>query len=133
MQLGIAKLKGESPMNISIRAITLISALAMAGGVELAALPAAAQYDQVPPFTTWQPGWDSYQYDHRHVMLGTVDSFAPYRLTLTRRNGVTQTIDLKRGTAILPVGATPTAGERVAIVGYYSNGTFIANRVILRA
>jgi hypothetical protein len=41
-------------------------------------------------------------------------------------------IDLKHGTEILPTGATPTPGERVAIVGYYSNGTFIANRVIIR-
>lgn len=121
-------------MNISVRAIALISALATVGGAAFSTLPAAAQYaqDQVPPYTTWQPGWDSYQYDHRHVMLGVIDSFAPYRLTLTRRNGVTQTIDLKHGTAILPTGATPTSGERVAIVGYYSNGTFIANRVIVR-
>ncbi len=122
-------------MNISVRALSLIAALGMPGAAAFTALPAEAQYaqDQVPPYTTWQPGWDSYQYDHRHVMLGVVDSFAPYRLTLTRRNGVTQTIDLKKGTAILPTGATPTAGERVAIVGYYSNGTFIADRVILRS
>lgn len=120
-------------MNISVRTLSLIFTIAVAGAA-ISALPAAAQYapDQVPPYTTWQPGWDSYQYDHHHVMLGTVDSFAPYRLTLTRRNGVTQTIDLKRGTAILPTGATPAAGERVAIVGYYSSGTFIANRVIVR-
>ena len=35
------------------------------------------------------------------------------------------------GTVIFPTGATPTMGERVALVGYYSSGTFIANRVIL--
>jgi hypothetical protein len=66
------------------------------------------------------------------VILGTVSAFSPYRLTVTRRNGDMQTIDLKHGTVIHPTGATPTPGERVAIVGYYSNGTFIANRVILR-
>jgi hypothetical protein len=53
-------------------------------------------------------------------------------LTVARRNGMVQTIDLKHGTVIYPTGATPTQGERVALVGYYSSGTFIANRVILR-
>lgn len=96
----------------------------------LSALPAAAQYD-VPGYTTWQPGWDTYQYDRHHVMLGKVGAFAPYRLTVLRRNGDVQTVDLKHGTVIFPTGATPVPGERVALVGYYSNGTFIANRVIL--
>ncbi len=94
---------------------------------------------QVPPdqttvtvYTTWQPEWDAYKYDKAHVMLGEVANFTPYRLTIQRRNGVQQTVDLKNGTLIYPTGATPTQGERAALVGYYSNGTFIANRVILR-
>lgn len=105
------------------------------GGAVTTAIPAAAQYDQYGPppgYTTWQPGWDQYNYDRHHVMLGEVASFAPYRLTVMRRNGEVQTVDLKHGTEIYPTGATPSAGERVALVGYYSNGTFIANRVILR-
>ena len=65
-------------------------------------------------------------------MLGTVANFAPYRLTIQRRNGAQQTVDLKNGTVIYPTGATPTPGQRVALVGHYSSGTFIANRVILR-
>ncbi len=111
-------------------AMTSLAAVLLMGG-GLASLPAAAQND-VPPYTTWQPGWDTYQYDRHHVILGTVSAFAPYRLTITRRNGNVQTIDLKHGTVIYPTGATPTQGERAAVVGYYSNGTFIANRVILR-
>jgi hypothetical protein len=65
------------------------------------------------------------------VILGTVAAFTPYRLTVARRNGNVQTVDLKHGTVIYPTGATPTTGQRVGLVGYYSNGTFIANRVIL--
>jgi hypothetical protein len=110
-------------------ATTSLAAVLLLGGI-FASLPAAAQYD-VPSYTTWQPGWDTHQYDHHHVMLGTVASFTPYRLTVMRRNGNEQTIDLKHGTVIYPTGATPTQGQRVALVGYYSNGTFIANRVIL--
>ena len=65
-------------------------------------------------------------------MLSIVTNFAPYRLTVQRRNGVVQTVDLKNGTRIYPIGRTPSPGERVALVGYYSNGTFVVNRVILR-
>jgi hypothetical protein len=100
-----------------------------------AAVPASAQVvygPYVPAYTTWQPQWDRYQFDRRHVVLGTVTHFAPYRLEIQRPDGVIQTIDLKDGTVILPTGATPAETQHVAIVGYYSRGTFIANRVILR-
>jgi len=43
-----------------------------------------------------------------------------------------QTIDLKNGTVIHPIGATPHRGDRIAIYGYYSNGTFVANGMVLR-
>jgi hypothetical protein len=111
---------------------SLAAAACILGGVT--ALPATAQYaapPDVPPYTSWQPGWDTYQYDTHHVILGKVGAFTPYRLTVMRRNGDVETVDLKHGTVIYPTGSTPVPGERVALVGYYSNGTFIANRVIL--
>jgi hypothetical protein len=114
---------------------SLAATLLMLGGVATTAIPAAAQYDQygqVPPYTTWQPGWDQYHYDRHHVILGRVADFTPYRLTVAQHDGNVQTVDLKHGTVIYPTGATPTQGERVALVGYYSNGTFIANRVVIR-
>jgi hypothetical protein len=125
-------------MNLRLSTFALL--LAMGVG---AAVPAGAQQVDVnanvefgphntPLYQTWQPQWDAWRFDHRHVILGTVASFAPYRLTVNRRDGVTQTVDLKNGTIILPTGATPTATQRVAVVGYYSKGTFICNRVILR-
>ncbi len=109
--------------------LSLTAAVLLFGGGSFA--PVAAQDYGVPVYTTWQPGWDTYKFDKHHVMLGTVAAFAPYRLTVARRNGIVQTIDLKNGTVIYPTGATPTTGQRVAVLGYYSNGTFIANRVIL--
>lgn len=96
-------------------------------------LPASAQEYGAPAYSTWQAGWDHWNYDRHHVILGTVDSFSPYRLTISRENGRVQTVDLKRGTVILPTGATPTTGERAALVGYFSDGTFIVNRLILRS
>jgi hypothetical protein len=87
---------------------------------------------KVPAYNAWQPGWDRYEYDRRHVILGTVVGFQPYRLQVQRRDGAVQGVDLKNGTVIFPTNATPSAGERVAMVGYYSRGTFIVNRLIIR-
>ncbi len=97
-----------------------------------AALPASAQVINGPPYRQWQPPWEQGRYDAQHVIMGTVARFQPFRLQIARRDGVIQTIDLKPGTRILPHGATPSINQRVAVTGYYSNGTFIANRVILR-
>ena len=118
---------------ITAVALAALAAPAMFGG-PVAAQGYGYQYgpQSVPPYTTWQPGWDQYRYDRHHVMIGIVTAFSPYRLTIQRRNGAEQTIDLKNGTIIYPNGATPAQGERAALVGYYSNGTFIANRVVLR-
>ena len=108
-------------------------------GAAIVAVPAFAQQppDQcgqggVPSYTTWQSGWNNWRYDPNHVILGTVGAFAPYRLTVVNHGGNSQMIDLKPGTAIFPTGQTPAAGEHVAVIGYWSQGTFIANRVILR-
>lgn len=114
----------------------LLLGLALAGSTVVgASLPAGAQMVSAggwQSYNTWQPGWDNYQYDRRHVILGTVANFQPFRLQVARRDGTVQTIDLKNGTVILPTGETPGTNERVAVTGYYSRGTFIANRVILR-
>jgi hypothetical protein len=114
------------------------AALVLACSAATIAVPASAQEvivvdgpRAVPVYERWQPGWDRYEYDRHHVILGTVTNFQPYRLQVARRDGDVQTIDLKNGTVIRPTGATPMPNERVAVVGYYSNGTFIANRVLI--
>jgi hypothetical protein len=80
---------------------------------------------------SWQSAWDRGNYDRNHVLLGTVGSFAPYRLTLQSQQGDNMTVDLKNGTVIRPTGTKPMPGERVAVFGYWSNGTFIASRVVV--
>ena len=98
----------------------LASALMLAATVGTLSAPASAQ-----------TAWERFDYG-RHEMLGVVASFSPYRLTIRRRDGDVTTVDLKPGTVIRPSGATPTRGDRVELFGYYSNGTFIANRVLLQ-
>jgi hypothetical protein len=124
-------------MNVRLTALAFLIAAAITP-----AAFATAQADEVivnvgphnvPVYNEWQPQWDRYEYDRHHVILGTVTHFEPFRLQVARRNGDVQMIDLKNGTVILPTGATPMTNERVAIVGYYSNGTFIANRVLIHA
>ena len=98
-------------------------------------VPSAAQPfndPSAPTYTKWQAKWDERAFRNPHVIVGEVIDFRPYRVELRRSNGVTQRVDLKHGTRIAPVGATPTPGERVALVGYYSRGTFIVNRLIIR-
>jgi hypothetical protein len=104
----------------------------LASAIGAAALPATAQITNVPAYRHWQPGWDQGQFDRRHVIVGTVTQFQPFRLQIARANGTVETIDLKHGTQILPTGQTPSTNQRVAVTGYYSQGTFIADRVILR-
>ena len=98
--------------------------------------PSAAAWNSFDPtyndITAWNNTWDTGAYDRNHVMLGTVDKYAAARLTVSNSFGDKVTVDLKEGTVIRPTGATPQAGQRVAVFGYWSNGTFIANRVILR-
>jgi hypothetical protein len=84
-------------------------------------------------YNHWMPTWDNGNYDRHHVLIGTVADFKPYRLLLAQRQGGDTTqVDLKNGTVIRPEGTTLTSGMRVAVMGYWSKGTFIANRVILR-
>jgi hypothetical protein len=117
---------------------SLAAALVLACSAATFAVPASAEEiivvngpRAVPVYEQWQPGWDRYEYDRHHVILGTVTNFEPFRLQVARRDGNLQTIDLKNGTVIRPTGATPMPNERVAVVGYYSDGTFIANRVLI--
>jgi hypothetical protein len=114
---------------MKLRSLLTLGLFAAALGA--AALPASAQQFNGPSYRQWQPQWDQGQFDRQHVILGTVAAFQPFRLQVARRDGNVQTIDLKPGTRIFPRGETPSTNERVAITGYYSNGTFIANRVIL--
>jgi hypothetical protein len=129
-----ASMRAWVPKSMKLLLRFTIASLAFASllGVSSIALPTSAQTYPYPNYTTWQPGWDTYKHDKHHVMLGVVTGFAPYRLTVQRHDGAIQTVDLKNGTVIFPTGATPTPGERVALVGHYSNGTFVVGRVIIR-
>jgi hypothetical protein len=124
---------------MTIRSLVTAALLGLCAATTL--VPAVAQTNSndpdmnapnnVPSYRTWQQGWTNGQFDRRHVIIGTVSDFKAYRLTVTRQNGMTQTVDLKNGTVIFPTGMTPVINQPVALVGYYSNGTFIANRVVL--
>jgi hypothetical protein len=111
---------------------TALTVFALILGLYLGFAPNASAQTYVPTYSTWQPQWDQWQYDHRHVVLGRVLRFWPYRVVVQRPDGNVQTIDLKPGTVIHPIGATPMHGDRIAVYGYYSNGTFIANGLVLR-
>jgi hypothetical protein len=107
-------------------ALTIVAA---STAITLTPQPAAAQSYG---FEQWQPRWDRGEYDRHHIILGRVAAFEPYRLQLAHPDGAIQPIDLKNGTVIRPRGLTLAPGQFVAVAGYWSRGTFIADRVILR-
>ena len=99
--------------------------LALATATFAAPVAALAQtYGPPPP-------WAAPYYDvSRHVLKGVITYAAPYRITVqVGSNGHTLSVDLKNGTTILPTGTTLTPGMHISLRGYWSNGTFIANRV----
>jgi hypothetical protein len=120
-------------MNIVHRALRIGVTLALGMSFGATSVGAQAFVDPgIPNYTQWQKKWDTAAFHNPHVIVGEVIDFHPYRVRVRRSNGVTQSVDLKRGTRILPIGATPTPGERVGLVGYYSHGTFIVNRLVVR-
>lgn len=83
-------------------------------------------------YNRWQSGWDAGNYDHQHILIGTVSSFQPYRMRLATGGDRTIRVDLENGTVIRPEGLNLAPGEQVAVMGHWSKGTFIAHRVVLR-
>jgi len=126
---------GRAPSRTSRLLCAAVLAAGLAGSAGAVALAQPYPYPPpgyVPVYEHWQPAWDRFEYDRHHVIVATVAQFQPYRLLVRRRDGELQMIDLKNGTVIRPYGATPEPGEQVAAIGYYSYGTFVANRIVLR-
>ncbi|MGH7727387.1 MAG: hypothetical protein ACREM2_01165 [Vulcanimicrobiaceae bacterium] len=116
---------------ISVQTIrrSLVLALALGGaGFGAATVPASAQVYGPPP-----PWAAPYYNASRHILNGVITYSAPYRINLRvgppGPRGHSLPIDLKNGTVILPTGTTLVPGMRVHLRGYWSRGTFIANRV----
>ncbi len=125
---------GRAPSHTSrlLCAVALAAGLAASAGAVALAQPYPFPPPGVPVYEHWQPAWDRFVYDRNHVIVATVARFQPYRLLVRRHDGELQMIDLKNGTVIRPYGATPEPGDQVAAIGYYSYGTFVANRIVLR-
>jgi hypothetical protein len=89
------------------------------------------QYNTV---NVWNTAWDTGIYDRHHVLLGVIADSKPYRLLLAPADPDSHAtmVDLKNGTIIRPDGVTLADGMNVAVLGYWSKGTFIANRIVLR-
>lgn len=64
-------------------------------------------------------------------LRGVVAGFGGYSMTLNVRRGQVP-VQLHRGTIIEPTGTTLQPGMRVNIHGYWSNGAFYANRIVVR-
>ncbi len=103
----------------TLTAGTLLASIALVGAT---AAPAAAQtYYQAPV----RPA------ERAHELRGVVTSFYRYEMSVSSR-GQNVPVQLHQGTIIEPVGASLPPGVRVTLRGYWSNGVFVANRIVVR-
>lgn len=125
------------PLALSAAFVLSAGAIALAQTAPMQA-PGATGYGTFDPqydtVNAWNAAWDTGTYDHHHVLLGVIADSKPYRLLLSPADPDSHAtmVDLKNGTTIRPEGATLVPGMNVAVLGYWSKGTFIANRIILR-
>jgi hypothetical protein len=124
------------PLALSAAFVLSAGAVALAQNAPMQSGPAGygtfdPQYDSI---NAWNTAWDTGTYDRHHVLLGVVTDSKPYRLLLAPADpdGHAIMVDLKNGTIIRPDGMTLAPGMNVAVLGYWSKGTFIANRIVLR-
>jgi len=109
-------------------------AIALALGTVVAASPAVALADEYVvttpvvverPVIVAQRPWES-----AHQLHGVVGSFGGFDMTL-RVEGEPLPVRLHQGTIINPTGLTIKPGMRVRVFGYWANGRFQANRIVL--
>jgi hypothetical protein len=88
-----------------------------------ATAPAAAQtyYQGPPPIAAGA-----------HELRGVVTSFYRFEMSVSSPRGQNVPVQLHQGTVIAPVGASLQPGMRVVIHGYWNNGVFFANRIVVR-
>ncbi len=111
-------------MNTKAFFLTLTTSALVAGMTMVAATtaPAAAQvYYQAPPPIAARA----------HELRGVVTSFYRFEMSVGSR-GENVPVQLHQGTVIEPLGASLQPGTRVTIRGYWNNGVFFANRIIIR-
>ena len=101
----------------------LTALLLAAGSLAATVAPAAAQ---AYPYSYSYPSARAPQ--GSHDLRGVVAGFGGYSMTLNIRRGSVP-VQLHRGTIIEPIGTTLQPGMRVNVHGYWSNGTFVANRI----
>jgi hypothetical protein len=109
----------------SKRLVTALLAGAVTAGTTLmgAIAPAAAQtYYQPPPVRAEA---------RAREVRGIVTSFYRYNMSISSR-GQNVPVQLHQGTIIEPTGAAMQPGMRVTLRGYWTNGVFVANRIIVR-
>jgi hypothetical protein len=106
--------------------LTLITS-ALVGGTSLiaATTPVSAQtyYPAPPPPPVAARG---------HELRGVVTSFYRFEMSVNSPRGENVPVQLHQGTVIAPVGASLQPGMRVVIHGYWNNGVFFANRIVVR-
>ena len=84
-------------------------------------------YQPAPPVVSYDP---DERFSRAYDVQGVVTSSVPYHITLHIRDGF-YPIALHDGTIIRPTGITLSPSMVVHVDGYWSGGTFIANKIVV--
>jgi hypothetical protein len=93
------------------------------------------RYYHPAPVVIYQPAQAVVSYDHERYsraydLQGVVTFSEPYHMRVRIHDDI-YAVTLHDGTIIKPTGITLTPTMVVHVAGYWSDGTFIANRIIV--
>ena len=84
-------------------------------------------YQPAPTVVSYDP---DERYSHAYDLQGVVTFSEPYHMRVRVRDDI-YAVNLHDGTIIRPTGITVTPTMVVHVAGYWSGGTFIANRIVV--
>lgn len=84
-------------------------------------------YQPAPAVVSYDP---DERYSHAYDLQGVVTLSEPYHMRVRVRDDI-YAVNLHDGTIIRPTGITVTPTMVVHVAGYWSGGTFIANRIVV--
>ena len=117
-------------------ALIAFLSLALCGSARANAFERIVIYHRVPERAViyMPPPVVAYDADDRfaggYALQGVVTYSAPFHMTVRVRDD-SYAVDLRQGTVIKPVGITLTPSMVVNVAGYWSGGTFVANRIVV--
>jgi len=114
------------------RPLLAFAALALGGLLAVPLVAQAATYVVAVPVAVQQPVVvaQARPWETAHMLTGRVSAFGGFSMTLQVQSEPLP-VHLHQGTIIRPTNLTIKPGMRVRVFGYWQNGAFQADRIVL--